>query len=469
MTLRARLIVAFTVLLLILVAIVGVVAVRSTRRVLIDQIDERIVTVLNQAGRFERDQPGSGHDPGPGADRFLAEMVLGPDGEIVDATPSGLQGDPDPLPDTTSLLDRPTPSARIVTIPAMSGGFQYRAGVVRTANGLTVVFAQPLREVATATREITRRLLFAGIAVLILGGVAVWYTVRRGMRPVDDMIETASAIADGDLTRRIPPADPESELGQLGNALNHMLASLERAFAAEARANETLKQFVADASHELRTPLSAIAGYTELFHKGALTDPADAAHALGRIEAESRRMKRLVDDLLLLARLDLAQPMQHGRVNLTALARDGAADSLAIDPGHQIVVEAPEDVWIEGDGEKITQVVANLLANVRAHTEPGTSAVIGVHREDGTAVIEVRDHGHGFPPGVTGRVFDRFYRVDPSRSRKSGGSGLGLAIVDAIARAHGGFVEAAGHPDGGARITVSLPDRPHSPPPTGRG
>jgi two-component system OmpR family sensor kinase len=387
-------------------------------------------------------------------------MIIGPDGEIMNASPSGLAGDPDPLPETNPLLDLPEPSARILTIAASSGDFEYRAGVVRTDEGFTVVFAQPLRDVATATRAITQRLLLTGAAVLLIGAAAVWYTVRRGMRPVDHMIETASAIADGDLTRRVPPADPESELGQLGTALNHMLASLEGAFAAEARANEKLKQFVADASHELRTPLAAIAGYSELYRKGALTDPEEAAHAVRRIEAESKRMKRLVDDLLLLARLDLAQTMERGPVEIRSIARDGVADSLAIDPAHPIKIIASDEVWIDGDGEKITQVIANLLANVRSHTHPDTGAEIDVRRENGSAVISVRDRGSGFPPETIGHVFDRFYRADPSRSRKSGGSGLGLAIVDAIARAHGGAVEASNDPAGGARITVRLPARP---------
>ena len=460
MTLRTRLIVAFTVLLLVVVAIVGVVAVRSTRRVLITQIDERIITVLNQAGRVDPHRPRNDEGGGPGADRFLAEMIIGPDGEIINASPSGLAGDPDPLPDTNALLDLPEPSARILTIPASRGDFDYRAGVVRTDEGFTVVFGQPLRDVATATRAITERLLLTGAVVLMIGAAGVWYTVRRGMRPVDDMIETASAIADGDLTRRVPPADPESELGQLSTALNHMLASLEGAFAAEARANEKLKQFVADASHELRTPLAAIAGYTELYRKGALTDPEEAAHAVRRIEGESKRMKRLVDDLLLLTRLDLPQTMERSPVEVTSIARDGVADSLAIDPAHPITILAPEEVWIDGDGEKITQVVANLLANVRSHTHPATDAEIDVRRENGSAVISVRDRGSGFPPDAIGHVFDRFYRADPSRSRKSGGSGLGLAIVDAIARAHGGAVEASNDPEGGARITVRLPARP---------
>jgi two-component system OmpR family sensor kinase len=239
-----------------------------------------------------------------------------------------------------------------------------------------------------------------------------------------------------------------------------MLASLEGAFAAEARANEKLKQFVADASHELRTPLAAIAGYTELYRKGALTDPEEAAHAVRRIEAESKRMKRLVDDLLLLARLDLAQTMERGPVEIRSIARDGVADSLAIDPAHPIKIIASDEVWIDGDGEKITQVIANLLANVRSHTHPDTGAEIDVRSENGSAVISVRDRGSGFPPETIGHVFDRFYRADPSRSRKSGGSGLGLAIVDAIARAHGGAVEASNDPEGGARITVRLPARP---------
>jgi two-component system OmpR family sensor kinase len=387
-------------------------------------------------------------------------MIIGPGGEVVSASPSGLTGDPDPLPDANHLVDLPEPSARILTIPASDGDFEYRAGVVRTEEGFTVVFAQPLRDVAKATRAITQRLLSTGAAVLVIGAAAVWYTVRRGMRPVDDMIATASAIAEGDLTRRVPPADPESELGQLGTALNHMLASLEGAFAAEARANDKLKQFVADASHELRTPLAAIAGYTELYRKGALTDPEEAAHAVRRIEAESKRMKRLVDDLLLLARLDLAQTMERGPVELRSIARDGVADSLAIDPAHPITINAPDEVWIDGDGEKITQVIANLLANVRAHTHPESDAAIDVRRENGSAVIEVRDRGSGFPPETIGHVFDRFYRADRSRSRRSGGSGLGLAIVDAIARAHGGDVEAANDPEGGARITVRLPANP---------
>lgn len=460
MTLRLRLIIAFTSLLTLVIASVGIVAVRSTRRILISQIDDRLAIVMSQVTRLDPGRRPSG-PAGSGSDRFLAELVLDANGRVVASSPSGLEEDPDPLPDTAAVASLPVPSTRIITIRSAGGAFDYRAGVVRT-QAATVVFAQPLRDVAAATAAISRRLLWAGGLVLTGGGMAVWYTVRRGMRPVDDMITTASAIAAGDLTRRVPPADPGSELGRLSTALNHMLASIEGAFAAASRANERLKQFVADASHELRTPLAAIAGYSELHRKGALVDPEQSEHAMRRIEAESRRMRRLVDDLLLLARLDLADdevesPLHMQPIELTAIARDTVADSLAMDPGHPVELDAPRPVWVNADSERMAQVLVNLLSNLRSHTPAATGAVLTVREEGDLAEIELRDRGPGFPPASIAHVFDRFYRVDSSRSRRSGGSGLGLAIVEAIARAHGGHAQAANNPEGGARITVRVP------------
>lgn len=291
----------------------------------------------------------------------------------------------------------------------------------------------------------------------MLGAGAVWWTVRQGMRPVDTMINTASAIADGDFTRRVPEADPDSELGRLGTALNHMLTNIETAFAAESLANDRLKQFVADASHELRTPIAVISGYAELHRRGALTDSAEAEHAIRRIEAETKRMKRMVDDLLLLARLDLDQQLERRRVDLAYLASDAITDSMAIDPDRPIKLESAGPVIVNGDGERLTQILANLLSNVRAHTPAGTGAVVRVEHRDDEAVLEITDSGPGFPPESLGRIFDRFFRVDSSRSRKSGGSGLGLAIVAAIAVAHGGTAEAGNEPGAGARVTVRLP------------
>jgi two-component system OmpR family sensor kinase len=236
-----------------------------------------------------------------------------------------------------------------------------------------------------------------------------------------------------------------------------MLANIEEAFDAETRAKLRLKQFVADASHELRTPIATISGYTELHRKGALEPDPGTDHAMGRIESESRRMKHLVEDLLLLARLDLDPPLERRPVDLSRIVRDAAADSRAIDPERPVEEVMEEGLLVSGDPERLTQVIANLLQNARSHTPPGTPVRIEVGRRNGDIELAVIDRGPGFPPGSLGSVFDRFFRADESRSRKSGGSGLGLAIVEAIARAHGGSARAENLPGAGARVVVRLP------------
>ena len=451
MTLRARLVLAVTALLIGVIVTFGYVAAQSHRRVLVAQIDQRLESALAQAARF---RPGGG---GPGGDRIFAELILDPNNEVVAASPSGIRGNLDPLPDLTELPMLAPGERAVVTLPAAGGGFTYRAGVLRSQRGVTLILAQPLRDVTTAGGALQRRLLGAGIGILVAGGGVFWLTLRRGLQPVDDMIATAAAIAEGDLSRRVPEADPETELGKLGNALNHMLANIEGAFDAETRAKDRLKQFVADASHELRTPIAAISGYTELHRKGVLDRELGTDHAMGRIEAESRRMKHLVEDLLLLARLDLDQPLQKRLVDLSPIIQDAAADSRAIDPSRPVEVDVPANLLVSGDPERLTQVIANLLQNARTHTPSGTPIRVDTRSRNGHVELAVTDQGPGFPPHALGSVFDRFYRADDSRSRKSGGSGLGLAIVEAIARAHGGSAHAENVPGAGARVSVRLP------------
>jgi two-component system OmpR family sensor kinase len=451
MTLRARLLLAVTGLLIGVILTFGYVAAQSHRRVLLAQIDQRLESALAQATRL---RPGSG---GPGGDRIFAELILDPNSAVVASSPSGIRGNLDPLPDLTGLPALEPGERAVVTLPAVDGGFNYRAGVLRSQRGFTLVVAQPLRDVTTAGGALQRRLLGAGIGILLAGGAVFWLTLRRGLRPVDDMIATASAIAEGDLSRRVPEADPGTELGKLGNALNHMLTNIEGAFDAETRAKDRLKQFVADASHELRTPIAAISGYTELHRRGGLDPESGTDHAMGRIEAESRRMKHLVEDLLLLARLDLDQPLEKRRVDLSRVIEDAAADSRAIDPSRPVELEMKETLLVSGDPERLTQVIANLLQNARTHTPAGTPIRIETGSSNGYIEVAVADQGPGFPPDALGSVFDRFYRADDSRSRKSGGSGLGLAIVEAIARAHGGSAHAENVPGAGARVSVRLP------------
>jgi two-component system OmpR family sensor kinase len=453
-TLRLRLILSFTALLLVVTAALGTAAIRSVRSVLTEQIDQRLVML---AGRLGRRVPGLGANMGPGGSS-IAVIILTADGELVRWAPSGLPGDPDSVPDLAGVLALLTDgSAVLVTVPSADGSFDYRALMVRLER-FVVVLASPLREVVAAERELIRKLILRGAGVLVLGGVATWWTVRRGLRPVNRMIDTAAAIAEGDLSKRVTDDDPSTELGKLGGALNEMLSHVEQSFAAEQEAQRRLRQFVADASHELRTPIAAIAGYAELYRKGGLPLHEDVDRALQRIESEGGRMKRLVEDLLLLARMDEARPLTRRKVDLASVVGDAAADHRAIDPERPITVDSPDSLWIEGDGLRLSQVIGNLLANTRAHTPAGTPVEVSVRRAGGTVVLGVTDDGPGIPEEALGRVFDRFYRADVSRTRKSGGSGLGLAIVAAIVAAHGGTVEATNPTGRGAKITVTLPD-----------
>lgn len=456
MALRTRLVLAVTILLTAVITTFGYVAAQSHRRVLVAQIDQRLEVVLAQAGRLRS------ANPGPGGDRIFAEMILDRNNEVVASSPSGIRGELDPLPDISQLPELEPGQRRLLTLAAEGGDFNYRAGVLSARNGFKLIVAQPLRDVTTAGGALQRRLFIAGVGILVAGGGALWLTLRRGLQPVDDMIATASAIAEGDLSRRVPEAGPGTELGKLSDALNHMLTNIEGAFEAETRAKDRLKQFVADASHELRTPIAAISGYTELHRKlkgsgGAIDREAGTDHAMSRIEAEGRRMKHLVEDLLLLARLDLDQPLEKRQVDLSQIIADAAADSRAIDPERPVEVHGAEALIVSGDYERLTQVVVNLLQNARTHTPAGTAIEIASSQGNGAIEFSVSDSGPGFTPGSLHAVFDRFYRADDSRSRQSGGSGLGLAIVDAIARTHGGSARAENRPEGGARVVVRLP------------
>ena len=380
-------------------------------------------------------------------------MVLTDDGVVVIARPSGFADDPDPLPDVAGLED----GVSFVYLDAVDGTLRYRALVRDLPEGAQVVIAWPLEEVGAATSELIRTLVFAGAGVLLLGATATWWTVRQSMRPVDEMVDTAEIIAGGDLTRRVPETNPNTELGRLGVSLNEMLAHLEDAVETERDAKDRLRRFVADASHELRTPLATIAGYAELRAKGGLPTAPDQDRAWSRIESESRRMAFLIEDLLVLARLDQNQGLRVGAVDAAQLVRDAAGDHAAIDPQRPIRVDAPESVIVEADEERLTQVIASLLANVRVHTPEGTEIDVIVRPAGGVVSIDVIDDGPGIPGAALDQIFDRFYRADPSRSRSSGGAGLGLAIVQAIVEAHGGTVSASRAESGGTRISIELP------------
>jgi two-component system OmpR family sensor kinase len=281
--------------------------------------------------------------------------------------------------------------------------------------------------------------------------------IRLGVRPIKQMTDTATAIADGDLFRRVPDVTPGTEAGELGDALNRMLGTIEQAFDDRTRSEDRLKRFVADASHELRTPITTIRGYAELYRSGALDDASELDEAMRRTEQEAVRMGGLVDDLLHLARLDQGRPIERAPVDVAQLARDAVRDAQAVEPERPIHVDADRPVVVSGDEARLRQVLANLVTNAVVHTEPGTPVTVRATRVGDDAVIEVADRGAGMEPDVAARVFERFYRADPSRARHRGGSGLGLAIVEATVTAHGGTVHLDTAPGQGTTVRVVLP------------
>ena len=343
----------------------------------------------------------------------------------------------------------------------------YRALALKAPNGAVFVTGLPTAGVqATLVRLAVIELALTAIA-LALAAVAAIGLVNVTLRPLRRIAATARRVAELPLDRgevalgeRVPDADTDdrTEVGQVGAALNSLLGTVGSALAARQASESKVRQFVADASHELRTPLAAIRGYAELSRRSPDPLPPDVAHALGRVESEAIRMTSLVEDLLLLARLDAGRPLEALPVDLSVLLVDTVGDAHAAGPDHLWRLDLPEEpVIVTGDAARLHQVVANLLSNARTHTPPGTTVTARVSsRADGVAVLAVLDDGPGVPPAILPTVFERFARADTSRSRAAGSTGLGLAIVTAVVQAHGGTVEVTSRP-GQTAFLVHLP------------
>ncbi|WP_344907970.1 HAMP domain-containing sensor histidine kinase [Actinomadura meridiana] len=350
-----------------------------------------------------------------------------------------------------------------------TGGSQWRILAAPVAGGV-LILAFSLEEIDRTVRRLVAIDAIVGLLVLsVLLGLGVW-VVRASLRPLSAVEETAGAIAAGDLSRRVPPADPRTEMGRLGRSLNTMLAQIEAAFGARAeseaaalRSEERMRRFIADASHELRTPLTAIRGFAEFYRQGAARSPAELDRLIGRIEDAASRMGLLVEDLLLLARLDRQRPIERRPVDLLAVAADSVQEARVLAPERKIElsVEGGLAYQVRGDEARLRQVLGNLLTNALTHTPEGTPVNVrlspGTLRDAPAVRIEVADAGPGLSPEQAERVFERFYRADEARSRAGGGTGLGLAIVAALVAAHEGLVEADSAPNEGATFRVVLP------------
>jgi len=386
-------------------------------------------------------------------------------GVLSDPTPDGIP--PPTLPAPTADQITTVGVTRPYTVPAADGG-QWRAvSLVGRADGDVFTVAVSLGDDQAAITRLVQVLLVIGAAVLVLLGGLAYLVVRRSLRPLTEVERTAAAIAAGEFDRRVPTGGTGTEVGRLSLALNGMLSQLQTALdasAASARrattSEQKMRRFVTDASHELRTPLTTIRGFAELYRQGAVAEPAAVARLMGRIEGEAQRMGLLVEDLLLLARLDAQRPLECRPVDLLALASDAVHDARAVAPERDVrmeVVDGPGTPEVVGDEGRLRQVLSNLVTNALAHTPAQASVTVRVGTDGPDVVLEVADTGPGLSAQDAERVFERFYRADSSRTRASGGTGLGLSIVAALVAAHRGTVGVESGPGTGAVFRVRLP------------
>jgi two-component system OmpR family sensor kinase len=320
------------------------------------------------------------------------------------------------------------------------------------------VISVSLNSVERTLNELSLLFLLISIAVLIFIGLISRWIITLSLKPLLEVEVTAAAIAGGDLSARLPELQPSTEVGRLTQSLNTMLGRIEESFAQKNASESRLRRFVADASHELRTPLTAIRGFAELHRQGAVSGEEKTRELIGRIEKESIRMGSLVEDLLLLARIDEARPFALEPVDLSNVIEESVASARAAGPEHPITTDVPKDLHVLGDSKRIHQAIANLLANARTHTPINTLIEVSATTSENEITISVKDAGPGLSSADQARIFERFFRADPSRARHAGeGSGLGLSIVDAVMKAHAGTVTVSSSPGNGATFTLHFP------------
>jgi two-component system OmpR family sensor kinase len=479
-TLQRRLVAVMSILLVAGLLVADIVTYVSVRSFLYGRADETLASSEALAFNYvafatDHKQPLSEADLTRHVSPDVYVLIINHAGKVLIRRPSGSPARPNPEPLVGASVPvqrvpevntknfgryagtfRPDPNAVVVGSKKDPDG-QYRTVAVDVPQGKMYV-ALSLNPTNDTLGSLRRVELVASLAVLLIMGTLALWLIRRDLRPLRQMAETADAISSGDLGRRVPQETPTTEVGRLGVALNEMLTQIERAFAEKSASEDRLRQFVADASHELRTPLTSIRGYAELLRRGGFSDEAGIRKALQRVEEEAKRMGGLVEDLLLLAELDRGRPLQAEPVGLHRICADVVEDSNAFDHGHALTMAPGREVVVVGDAERLTQVAHNLVGNALTHTPSETTVVVSTRAERGMGVIRVMDNGPGIDPAVAARVFDRFSRGDPSRAGP--GTGLGLAIVRAIAEALGGSAEATSAPGGGTTMIVRIPLAP---------
>jgi len=482
--LRVKLVATMVALLTLGLVVTGVAAWFTMRSYLVGQVDQNLVgtpaaiastygRALDGLSQLSPDQcPG-----GQGAPFPYAFTIQNPSGTFscgsTDESGASLPTFPSLTGDQVRQLDH-----QPFTVGSQSGSTRWR--VVADAfgpSGTVVMVAQSLDPVQHTLGQLVFIEAVGGVIVVLLLGFLGFALVRRSLRPLVEVEEAAEDIAGGDLSRRVPELDPATEVGRLSRSFNTMVDRIESAFherevsEAEARASEErMRRFVADASHELRTPLTSIRGFAELYRQGAVMDPTDISRVMRRIEDQATRMGLLVEDLLVLARLDQQRPLDLQPVDLLTIASEAVHDAQALEPDREVTLDvadgSPPPVVL-GDEMRLRQVVGNLMSNALTHTPPGTPISVRVRTDGGAGVLDVVDQGPGLSADDAAHVFERFYRADSSRARTSGGTGLGLSIAAALVAAHDGTLSVQTELGHGATFTMRIPLAPAAGPVAG--
>ena len=482
-SLRNRLVLGVVILSTLGFTASGLVAQKQIESFLIHQIDDQLINVASgslprvslagivnddeyqeRRGRQERDKDDVPQTPLDRVPTSISLTLLNATGEIV----GGIGGDLNSV-SVRDYIGGYSPAdvakfqGRPFTIEATGENFRVLALPLPSGLG-SVTIAQSLNDVDRTLSRLQWLFFFIGLVIVSLIALASRTMIKVGLKPLSEVENTAERIAEGDLSARLPEAKSTTEVGRLTTSLNTMLSRIEESFALRKASEDKLRRFVADASHELRTPLTAIRGFAELHRQGAVVGEEDTKQLLARIEGESIRMGSLVEDLLLLARLDQSREMESLPVDIAAVTRDAVASAQAAGPSHPISLTADvSELYILGDKNRIHQVVANLLANAKTHTPDGTKITVSITRSEDGVRISVTDNGPGLSEDDQKRIFERFYRADSSRVRVDGeGSGLGLSIVDAVMQAHGGNVSVSSELGKGATFVLFFPQAPES-------